>query len=91
MALQPMDSPNSADVDLSILSGRADTEIKLAHRVAVMLQCEIISERLQEGSSLGTAADIRARYNVGRWAFREAVGILECGASRGSNQHQAAA
>lgn len=77
MATQPMHSTQSAGVDLIELSGRANEEFKLAHRVAVMLQHQIISDGLKGGCSLGTAADIRARYKVGRWAFREALGILE--------------
>ncbi|EIZ79437.1 GntR domain protein [Novosphingobium sp. Rr 2-17] len=77
MELQAIDSSYSTEINLSVLAGRASSDVKLAHKVAVMLQHEIISEGLPEGYSLGTAADIRARYNVGRWAFREAVGILE--------------
>ena len=71
------DQAFSTEIDLAALAGRASADVKLAHRVAVMLQHEIISDGLQNGDSLGTAAEIRARYNVGRWALREAVGILE--------------
>lgn len=77
MATQAMQTTESAGADLIALSGRANDEFKLAHRVAVMLQHQIISDGLKDGCSLGTAAAIRARYNVGRWAFREALGILE--------------
>lgn len=68
---------DSTESDLAALAGRASADVKLAHRVAVMLQHEIISGRLQDGDSLGTAAEIRARYHVGRWAVREAANILE--------------
>jgi len=71
------DQAFSTEIDLAALAGRSSADVKLAHRVAVMLQHEIISDGLQDGDSLGTAAEIRARYNVGRWALREAVGILE--------------
>jgi DNA-binding FadR family transcriptional regulator len=77
MKLRAIDTTSSTEIDLNVIAGRASADIKLAHRVAVMLQHEIISERLQDGHSLGTAAEIRARYHVGRWALREAVGILE--------------
>ncbi|EIZ80901.1 GntR family transcriptional regulator [Novosphingobium sp. Rr 2-17] len=77
MELREIGSPYPNAVDLSTVTGRANEDIKLAHKVAVMLQHEIISEGLCVGHSLGTAAEIRSRYSVGRWALREAVGILE--------------
>jgi DNA-binding FadR family transcriptional regulator len=77
MALGTFDPPRSVEIDLNVIAGRASEDVKLAHKVVAMLQRVIISEGLHEGASLGTAAEIRARYDVGRWAVREAVGILE--------------
>ena len=74
--MRATDSPSN-QVDLSVVAGRASADVKLAHRLVAMLQHQIISEGLHDGYSLGTAAEIRARYHVGRWALREAVGILE--------------
>jgi len=69
--------PEVIDIDHSRVAGREGTATKRAHRVAALLQQEMISGRLEAGHCLGTAAEIRARYRLGRWAFREALGILE--------------
>lgn len=77
MELQTLTPSHSRKVDHVLIAGRTRGDVKLAQRAASLLQQEIISGRFGNGHSLGTAAEIRARYNLGRAAFREAVGILE--------------
>lgn len=77
MDLHKQNPLNSVKIDHSLIAGRTSDGIKLAHRAAALLQQEIIFGRFESGRSLGTAAEIRSRHNLGRWAFREAVGILE--------------
>lgn len=77
MALQQQNPVSSLRIDHALVAGRTREGIKLAQRAAVLLQQEIIFGGLESGRSLGTAAEIRSRHNLGRWAFREAVGILE--------------
>ncbi|EIZ79542.1 GntR family transcriptional regulator [Novosphingobium sp. Rr 2-17] len=77
MALQEQKPLDAMRLDHALIAGRSLEGVKLAHRAAVLMQQEIIFGRLQSGRSLGTATEIRSRYNLGRWAFREAIGILE--------------
>ncbi|HEY5755969.1 MAG TPA: hypothetical protein VIU34_09100 [Steroidobacter sp.] len=56
--------------------GRPD-DGRLAHEFAALLQREFVSSGRQSGEVIGTLSDIRQRYGLGRWACREAVGILE--------------
>lgn len=56
--------------------GRPDDQ-RLAHELATLLQRQFISSGCQSGELIGTLPDIRRRYGLGRWACREAVGILE--------------
>lgn len=77
MALQEQEPLDAMRIDHALIAGRSLEGVKLAHRAAVLMQQEIIFGRLQSGRSLGTATEIRSRYNLGRWAFREAIGILE--------------
>ncbi len=50
---------------------------RLAHEFATRFQRELIGSGCQAGEVIGTLADIRQHYGLGRWACREAVGILE--------------
>ncbi|MDB6014888.1 MAG: putative Transcription factor, GntR family, partial [Gammaproteobacteria bacterium] len=50
---------------------------RLPHELATLLQRELITSGWQSGEVIGTLPDIRRRYGLGRWACREAVGILE--------------
>jgi DNA-binding FadR family transcriptional regulator len=50
---------------------------RLAHEFAALLQRDFAGSGCQSGEMIGTLADIRQRYGLGRWACREAVGILE--------------
>lgn len=56
--------------------GRPD-DARLAHEFAALLQREFVSSGRQSGEVIGTLSDIRQRYGLGRWACREAIGILE--------------
>jgi DNA-binding FadR family transcriptional regulator len=75
-----MYSHMSADEDLleiTSIIGREADEVKRAHRAADRLQLDLLNGALTERFSLGTAREIRERYGLGRWACREAIGILE--------------
>lgn len=70
----PRDPPR---IDHSMVAGRANESIKLAQRAAMLIQQEIIFGSLESGHLMGSAAEIRSRFKLGRWAFREALAILE--------------
>ncbi|NMN04846.1 MULTISPECIES: GntR family transcriptional regulator [unclassified Novosphingobium] len=64
-------------IDHAMVAGRTNESVKLAQRAAMLIQQEIIFGGLESGHLMGTAAEIRSRFNLGRWAFREALAILE--------------
>jgi DNA-binding FadR family transcriptional regulator len=55
--------------------GRPD-DSRLAHEFATILERDFISSG-RSGDVIGTLSGIRQRYGLGRWACREAIGILE--------------
>jgi DNA-binding FadR family transcriptional regulator len=65
------------NIDHALVAGRTSEGAKLAQRGAMLIQQEIIFGNLDSGCLLGTVAQIRARHKLGRWAFREALAILE--------------
>jgi DNA-binding FadR family transcriptional regulator len=60
----------------AIIIGRP-ADHKLAHEIASVLQRELMTKGWQSGDVVGTFTEIRQRYGLGRFAFREAIGILE--------------
>lgn len=60
----------------AIIVGRPNDH-RLAHGAVAILQREFIDNGTRAGDLIGTLPEIRQRYGLGRWACREAVGILE--------------
>lgn len=56
--------------------GRPD-DGRLPHEFATVLQRDFINSGRLPGEMIGTLADIRQRYGLGRCTCREAIGILE--------------
>lgn len=56
--------------------GRRD-DGKRAHEFAALMQREFVGSGRQSGEVIGTVSGLRQRYGLGRWAFREAIGILQ--------------
>src|SRR5688572_15320065 len=50
---------------------------KLAHRIAVGLEKDIIRSGWKVGEVLGSEADLAKRHGVSRWVMREAMSIAE--------------
>jgi DNA-binding FadR family transcriptional regulator len=50
---------------------------KLGSEIAMRLEEEFLSAGWSVGQVFGLQADIQRRYNIGRWALREAIRILE--------------
>lgn len=64
-----------AGAEREAVIGRPD-DSRLAHEFATILEREFISSG-RSGEVIGTLSGIRQRYGLGRWACREAIGILE--------------
>lgn len=67
-----LDAPESR-----LITGRDSEGEKLGVWAADLLQRELLDARLQPGDLMGSMGQIRKRYGLGRWAWREAVRILE--------------
>jgi DNA-binding FadR family transcriptional regulator len=65
-----------AGPERAAIIGRPE-DSRLAHEFATLLQRDFVSSGCRSGEVIGTLADIRQRYGLGRWACRETVGILE--------------
>jgi len=55
----------------------APTNTKLGEAIAAELESWILRERLPYGAPLGTEDDLARRFEVSRWAVREAVALAE--------------
>lgn len=64
-------------LDADLITGRKASQMKRSHRAADRLQRDLLDSLLEERLLLGSTAEIRERYGLGRWACREAIGILE--------------
>jgi DNA-binding FadR family transcriptional regulator len=64
-----------AGAEREAVIGRPD-DSRLAHEFATLLEREFINNG-SSGDVIGTLSLIRQRYGLGRWACREAIGILE--------------
>jgi DNA-binding FadR family transcriptional regulator len=65
-----------AGPERAAMIGRPE-DSRRAHEFATLLQRDLVSSGCRSGEVIGTLADIRQRYGLGRWACRETVGILE--------------
>ncbi|EIZ79591.1 GntR family transcriptional regulator [Novosphingobium sp. Rr 2-17] len=64
-------------LDADLITGRRASRMKRSHRAADRLQRDLLDGLRGKHRSLGSIAEIRERYGLGRWACREAIGILE--------------
>lgn len=73
--------PASAEQDQSRAIGFHEQDpgrnTKLGLEVALKIESEFLSAGWPAGLMFGLQAEIQRRYNIGRWAMREAIRILE--------------
>jgi len=65
------------DFERALIAGGRARKDKRAGQAADQLQRDLLEGHLVAGVSLGTHQEICDRFGIGRWACREAIGILE--------------